>query len=64
MMLDKFHWHEALHTADLINHLIESSLVQHSTYDEIDDNAKDLLSVVQQNLNKLYVIYCEKQDEV
>ena len=63
-MLDKFHWHEALHTADLINHLVESSLVQHSTYDEIDKGAKALIASVQQNLNLLYLIYCDKQDEL
>ena len=62
-MLDQFHWHEALHTADLINHLIESSLVQHATYDELDFNQKTLIETIQQNLNKLYVIYSEKEDE-
>lgn len=63
-MLDKFHWHEALHMADAINRMIEDNLVQHSTYDELDKETVELLSVVQQNLNKYYVYCCEKQDEV
>lgn len=62
-MLDKFHWHEALHTADLINHLIESSLVQHATYEGLDFNQKALIETIQRNLNKLYIIYSEKEDE-
>ena len=63
-MLDKFHWHEALHTAHIIQNLINNELIDHHTFAHLGEEQQLKISHAAQILYDHYVFCCEKQDEI
>ncbi|TWI49642.1 hypothetical protein IQ22_03965 [Pseudomonas duriflava] len=62
--LDKFHYHEALHTCDVISRMISTELCDHWTYAEMSDESRQHLEDAQASLYKYYCLLCDRQDEL
>lgn len=63
-MLDKFHYHEALHTANSMCEFIDISLVQHAVYEEAPVHIQDLVKAAQSCLMSYYQWCAEEQDKL
>lgn len=62
--LDKFHYHEALHTAFTMCEFIDLSLLQHWVALQAPDEVKEYLYEAQRQLHNYYVWCAEQQDKL
>lgn len=61
--LDQFHWHEALHTAFIIQNLINNELIDHHTYAHLGEEQQLKIAHASQLLHDHYIFCCLRQDE-
>lgn len=64
MSLDKFHYHEALHTAFQMCEFIDVSLVQHPVFESAPEEIKELVRLAQDHLTEYYKWAAEEQDKL
>ena len=62
MKLDKFHYHEALHTANSMCEFIDISLVQHPVWDSAPKDVKGYIVEAQAQL-MLYYHWCANEQD-
>lgn len=62
--IDKFHYQEAIHMTDFIRRMIESELVNHWTFDHMQDKHTRYLDKAMKELYKYYCALAERQDEL
>ena len=62
--LDKFNYHEALHTAFTLTEFIDISLVQHWVFEQAPEEVKEYLYEAQRQLNRYYQWCAEQQDNL
>lgn len=61
--IDKFHWHEALHTSHIIQNLINNELIDHHTWEHLSEDQQLELSHAAQLIYNHYVYCCGQQDK-
>lgn len=62
MKLDKFHYHEALHTTHVIQMLIERELLNHPVGEKAPKKVKKKLQKAQELLGSYYQ-WCDEQGD-
>lgn len=62
--LDKYHYHEALHTANSMCEFIDLSLVQHPVYEQAPADIKNYVEAAQRYLIRYYRWCAEEQDKL
>jgi hypothetical protein len=64
MKLDKFHYHEALHTSNSMCEFIDLSLVQHPVWESAPKDVKDYVVKAQEQLMQYYQWCANEQDKL
>lgn len=62
--LDVFHWHEALHTAHVINCMCQDHLMDHHTFKHLPVEAQQKLEQAIVLINDYYQACAQKQDDL
>lgn len=62
--LDKFHYHEALHSAFSMCEIIDLTLCQHKVYETAPEEIKQIVTEAQEKIHQYYVWCCEQQDKL
>lgn len=61
--VDSYHWHEALHTAHVLNCMCQDHLVDHVTYNHVSEEARNKLTQAMVLINDYYQECAKQQDQ-